>query len=413
MGRKLLDCLRLWRSLCLFLGLAFISGLALAPAAADGLAWGVGGEQTGDGRSPDSVSRPECPPFLQPPQVIADPGSEYAAATRRFQGIPSLARSPNGRLWAVWYGGKTPGEDHNNYVMLVTSGDDGRTWTTEKVVIDPDGEGPVRAFDPELWLDPTGRMWAFWAQAIGHDATIGGVWTITTDNPDDENARWSAPRRLTDGVMMCKPTVLSSGEWCLPASTWRQTDHSARIVVSTDGGQTWQLRGGCNVPKDARAFDEHIIIQRNDGSLWLLARTRYGIGEAISTDRGVTWTELRPSSIAHPSARFFVTRLRSGSLLLVKHGPIHEPIGRSHLTAFVSKDDGRSWTGGLLLDERKGVSYPDGVESDDGRIYLIYDFDRRGAREILMAVFTEDDVLAGKPSKTARLRVLVNKAGNS
>ncbi len=212
--------------------------------------------------------------------------------------------------------------------------------------------------------------------------------------------------------MMCKPIVLSTGEWCLPASTWRQTDHSARMVVSTDEGKTWRVRGGCNVPKDVRAFDEHIIVERKDQSLWLLARTRYGIGESVSTDRGVTWPELQPSAIAHPSARFFVRRLRSGKLLLVKHGPLDKAIGRAQLTAFVSKDDGRTWTGGLLLDERKGVSYPDGVQADDGAIYLIYDFDRRGAREILMAVFTEDDVLAGKPSKTTRLRVLVNKAGD-
>lgn len=374
---------------------------------------GLTGTQAVGARDASPESAEERPAFLRPPRIITDPAPEYAAATRSFQGIPSLARSPNGRLWAIWYGGKTPGEDHNNYVVLVTSGDDGRTWTREKVVIDPDGEGPVRAFDPELWLDPTGRLWAFWAQAIGHDATIGGVWAITTDNPDDENARWSAPRRLTDGVMMCKPMVLSSGEWCLPASTWRQTDYSARMVVSADGGRTWQVRGGCNVPKDVRAFDEHIIIERKDGSLWLLARTKYGIGESFSHDRGASWTELKPASIAHPSARFFVTRLRSGALLLVKHGPINEQTDRSHLTAFISKDDGHSWTGGLLLDERKGVSYPDGIESDDGQIYVIYDFDRRGAREILMAVFTEDDVLAGKPSETTRFRVLVNKAGDS
>jgi hypothetical protein len=57
---------------------------------------------------------------------------------------------------------------------------------------------------------------------------------------------------VTDGVMMCKPLVLSSGEWVLPASTWRETDKSARMIVSTDHGKTWSLRR--NVPKDARAL---------------------------------------------------------------------------------------------------------------------------------------------------------------
>jgi hypothetical protein len=75
----------------------------------------------------------------------------------------------------------------------------------------------------------------------------------------------------------------------------------------------------------------------------------------------------------------------------------------------LSDDDGRSWSGGLLLDERMNVSYPDGVEAPDGKIYIVYDHDRFKAREILMAVFTENDVRSGAGG---RLRVVVNKAGN-
>lgn len=351
------------------------------------------------------------PPFLNPPQVIENPGPRYAKTSRAFQGIPSLAISPGGRLWATWYAGKTPKEDKNNYVVVVTSGDSGHSWQNA-FVIDPDGTGPVRAFDPELWVDPDGRLWAFWAQAIGHDATIGGVWARMTAHPDSANPAWTAPRRLTDGVMMCKPTVLSTSEWILPASTWAKTDSSARVVVSTDHGQSWQVRGACHVPQDVRTFDEHMIIERRDQSLWMLLRTRYGIGESFSTDRGRTWTEAAPSQIQHPSARFFIRKLLSGNLLLVKHGPIHEQTGRAHLTAYLSQDDGQTWSGGLLLDKREGVSYPDGQQTADGLIHIIYDFDRRGEREILLAKFTEADVLQGKlMSKNGILRMRVCKAG--
>jgi hypothetical protein len=65
-----------------------------------------------------------------------------------------------------------------------------------------------------------------------------------------------------------------------------------------------------------------------------------------------------------------------------------------------------------LLDERQRVSYPDGDQAEDGRIFITYDFDRRGAREILFAVFTEEDVLAGNlVSEGSRLRALINKTG--
>jgi CubicO group peptidase (beta-lactamase class C family)/acetyl esterase/lipase len=284
-------------------------------------------------------------PYLASPAHVGAPRlPEHATTNRAFQGIPSLAVAAGGRLWADWYAGVTPGEDQNNYVVVSTSGDDGRTWR-EVLVIDPDGPGPVRAFDPELWVAPTGELFVFWTQAAGHDGSVAGVWCIHTDQPDEERPQWSQPRRLTDGVMMCKPMVLSTGEWVLPASTWRATDSSARMIVSTDLGRTWSLRGACNVPPDVRAFDEHIIVERNDRSLWLLARTKYGIGQSVSTDRGASWPDLEPSAIAHPSARFLVRRLQSGNLLMVKHGSVDQRTGRSHLTAFVSSDDGKTLDG--------------------------------------------------------------------
>lgn len=346
--------------------------------------------------------------FLSPPQIIStSPGPEYQADRRKFQGIPSLARSPQGRLWAVWYASRSGGEDQNNYVVVYTSGDDGRTWLGPALVIDPDRKGPVRAFDPQVWLDPAGRLWVLWAQATGHDGSVAGVWAVTTKTPDVAEPQWSAPRRLTDGIMMGKPTVLSTGEWVLPASTWRTTDHSARAVVSTDRGETWVLRGGCQVPPKMRQFDEHMIVERRDGSLWMLIRSNTGfLLESTSSDRGRTWTLAQPSAIKHPSARFFIRRLASGRLLLVKH---HKTDGRRRLTALLSDDDGKTWSDGLLLDERGTISYPDGVQADDGRIFIIYDRNRTRDCEILMAVFTEADVAAGKPGAQTRLRVLVNR----
>ena len=354
--------------------------------------------------------RAQDSPFLEPPQYVGPAKALQAVTNRAFAGIPSLAVSKGGRLWATWYAGKTPGEDHNNYVVLTTSGDGGKTWK-EVLVVDPDEGGPVRAYDPELWIAPDGKLRLVWAQAAGHTGTIAGVWFLEIEDPEAEQPVFGKPKRITDGIMMCKPLVLSTSEWALPASTWRETDESARMIVSTDQGKTWSRRGGCNVPEDVRAFDEHMFVERRDGSIWLLVRTKYGIGESVSSDRGKTWPELSPSAIAHPSARFFIRRLASGNLLLVKHGPIDERTGRSHLMAFVSKDDGKTWAGGLMLDERGGVSYPDGQQDADGVIHIVYDYNRTSDRHILFASFREEDVAAGKAvTDSVKLRQLVSEA---
>jgi len=247
---------------------------------------------------------------------------------------------------------------------------------------------------------------------------------MTTDNPGEDSPSWSSPRRLCDGIMINKPTVLSSGEWLLPVAVWAlglnvmderygheiQGNTGSKAYISRDKGDTWQFLGMSDV--EERACDEHMIVERRDGSLWMLVRTRTGVGEAFSADRGKTWTEGEPSrSVTHiPHSRFFIRRLDSGNLLLVKHDPPNQK-NRSHLKAFLSKDDGGTWVGGLLLDERKYVSYPDGLQAEDGTLYIIYDFQRTGQRKILMAIFTEEDVKAGQcVSAKARLRVLVNQA---
>ncbi|TVQ28691.1 MAG: exo-alpha-sialidase [Spirochaetaceae bacterium] len=357
--------------------------------------------------------------YLNPPTVIVDPGAAYAAATRAFQGIPSLACGRDGRLWAVWYGGVTPGEDENNYVILAVSADNGETWSDEKLVIDPDG--PVRAFDPEIWLAPDGMLWLFWAQGLDKPSKFGpsGVWAMAAVEADGPTAAWSSPRRLCDGVMMCKPVVLSGGEWALPVSFWARRDAaSAGIVVSRDRGATWTERGAVDVPPEIRDFDEHMLVERRDGSLWMWVRTKYGIGESASTDSGRSWGALTRSEVPHVNSRFFIRRLRSGRLLLVRHDPENGDFAdgasrgtRSHLKAFVSNDDGETWGGGLLLDDRRGVSYPDGDESEDGTIWIVYDYDRTGAREILLATFREEDALSGDSgSGSVRLRRLISAA---
>ena len=220
--------------------------------------------------------------------------------------------------------------------------------------------------------------------------------------------------------MMCKPVVLASGEWALPVSFWhRREAGSAGMMVSGDHGETWSERGAVDVPPTVRDHDEHMIVERLDGSLWMWVRTKYGIGESTSSDHGATWSALTPSAIPHAKSRFFVRRLASGNLLLVRHDPANGDFAdgeskgtRSHLKAYISDDDGVTWSGGLLLDPRPGISYPDGDQAADGTIYITYDFERTDAREILLAAFREADARAGDiATDPVRLHRPINKAG--
>ncbi len=374
---------------------------------------------------------------LNPVEIISSPDARHKTAGRQFQGIPGVAMSPGGSLFATWYSGGV-NEGPENFAVLLQSRDLGRTWSEPVAVIDPAGRN-IRAFDPALWLDPQGRLWWFWAQSFSpKDGTISdgsnGLWAIFTADPDAEILTWSEPVRIADGIMMNKPAVLADGTWALPVAIWGDgigggkvpdrlaSQCGANMVVSTDNGQTFSYRGGTAVPH--RCFDEHMIVELKDGRLWVLVRTFYGIGQSFSLDQGRTWTPGENSGLGGPNSRFFIRRLSSGNLLLVNHADISSEAAvklyidgkswrkRSHLTAFISDNDGKTWKGGLLLDERDNVSYPDGVEDKDGVIRIIYDYERHKEGSIFMAAFKEEDVLAGKcVTSQAALKRLVNKTG--
>jgi hypothetical protein len=378
---------------------------------------------------------------LQPAQVITEFGPDHVKSSRGSQGVPAIERAAEGRLWAAWYAGKSKRgvESPSSYVVLATSGDDGANWT-EKLVL----QAPrlCHTYDPCLWIDPAGKLWFFWAQSAGLQDGRMGVWAMTTLEAGFESPKWSEPRRISNGVMLNKPVALKNGAWLLPVGYWRDNtnvpnitfdekeiapytnaglahdlgdERGSNVVASTDKGRTFWRLGRVRIP--GTRVDEHMIVERRDGSLWMLLRNTGGIAQSVSTDGGRTWSEggIHFQGRTFANKRFFLRRLPSGAMLMVRNDSPHGD--RSRLTAFVSDDDGLTWSGGLLLDERES-SYPDGTIAADGTIRVIYDQQRytenregkKGSGSVLMAVFREEDVRASKKvSDSARWPITISQ----
>ena len=346
----------------------------------------------------------------EPPVIITEPGPEFQDDARPGAMILGMDRTPKGRIWGLWTG---TGDRADGYFLLATSDDGGATWSKPRLVVgalDPTGKRQRGALVGNLWTDPLGRLWLFFDQAVIGLPGPRADWFIRCDNPDADTPVWSKAVCFSDeGCTLNKPTILKNGEWLLPVSKW--ADKTAWVYVSADQGNSWKPRGSVKFPD--WNFDEHMFVELRDGRLWMLARTGGNPYECFSTDNGATWTEPRPAAtVQNVNSRFFLRRLASGRILLVKNGPPTERIKkRSHLSAYLSEDEGKTWKGGLLLDERSSVSYPDGFEAPDGLIHILYDWNRHTDAEILLAKFREEDVLARKlVSKDAKLLMLANKA---
>jgi hypothetical protein len=369
--------------------------------------------------------REDLPLMLVPPRVREFNEPKLLEGTQHTA-FPGIARTPRGRLWACWGAGE---DGPGGYSMMASSDDDGRTWSGPRYILKeaPTPNGFPRSINGTyLWTDPKGRLWWFFPYSLGIFDGRAGIWGAVCENPDADKLEWSVPRRLADGEYVNKPVILRDGSWLLSATLYprnrigvkmgdmKDSDlfteldpwRMSNFFISQDDGATWERRGGVTAPPLDWDWDEPHFIEKSSGELRCLLRTNYGLCESRSSDGARNWSPPEPSKLVHPASRIFTMKLQSGKVLLVKHGQLLEKTGRTHLRAYLSGDEGETWQGGLLLEER-GCSYPDGIQSPDGRIHIVYDQGRTNG-QILMATIREEDVRAGKLiSKDALLKTLV------
>ena len=331
---------------------------------------------------------------------------EYNSGHRVWQGIPGIARTDKGRIFVSFYSGSTT-ETYGNFAAIIKS-DDEKNFSEPIVVAMKDEK--FRCFDPVLWIDPLKRLWFIWNVMPGEE-----VMASICDDPDADELSWGAPFYIGRGIMMNKPLVLTSGEWLFPIAVWKlkvyeglracayTPDETAGSFVykTSDNGKNFIKLGYADI-RD-RSFDEHMLIELENGIIEMFVRTKYGIAITHSYDRGKNWSRGEDSKLGGPNSRFFIKKLKSGRVLLINH---HNYTGRNNLTALLSEDDGKTFPYTLLLDERENVSYPDAMEGSDGYIYIVYDRDRgfgkysleeayACAREVLIAKISEEDILKG------------------
>lgn len=346
-----------------------------------------------------------CPLLYRP----TDPA--YGEDVRNFQGCPSIAVTRGGRIYLAWYSGGIREPHIENYNLVIYSDDKGATWSDPLLVIPSSRELWIHALDIQLFTDPDGRLHIYWVQnnacpapevmpeakpgqplvaveGVLFDDFTHAMWETVCDDPDADEPHFSPARFLDIGFLRCKPLVTASGRWI--ACNYDQVDPRYGYSISDDGGKSFSRRYGPE--KIATPFDETMCYERRDGSIRMLARSGKGeLGECYSYDGGLTFGEASLSGIDGPNTRFFVGRLPSGRLLLVKND---DRTVRRNMTACLSEDDGVTWPYKALIDARPDVSYPD-VDLLDGKILLTYDRERTKAKEILFVAFTEEDIING------------------
>jgi len=334
---------------------------------------------------------------------------------RKFEQVPAVAATADGKqVFVAWYsGGAAPGP--GNYVTLSVSQDLGKSWLNDQLVVYPRDKS-YRLFDPAIWRDNNGKIHLFYGSAKNNllwDG-FGGVNSVEI-KWDGKRISNSQPIRISDGVMSNKPVYLSSIKKILfpvyidkpilgAKSEKSFPQHGVFIYSNSRNKLPLSAYASIQIDEELRIHDEPQLVEISEmGEYLAMLRTIKGIYYTKSNDFGKTWAPLQPFTASGPttSSRFYLGKLSSGNLLLVSNNSTT----RNKMSAFLSKDGGKTWPHKLLLDERENVSYPDADQTSDGTIHVVFDRERTGAKDILYCRFTENDILNGNESAVFKNRV--------
>jgi len=274
------------------------------------------------------------------------------------------------------------------------STDEGLTWTQTPLFSEPakftvsSERALLRTREGVIissWMNLTERAqpkgWRWGEKAVSWQEFVLPTYTCRST---DEGQTWEAPVKLSDPwcgcihslIQMKSGRIVLVGQEIIPQ--WR---HATVMWVSDDLGKSWQrgdmLDYGVGTHDHAGSL-EGSVIERRDGSLYLLLRTESGfLWEATSRD-GLKWEGLKQTTIPSVTCCPQMTRLTDGRIALLWNAPPrHDPksgASRSELSLAFSEDETATWSKPVIVAANHApggrVSYPYLYERKPGELWI-------------------------------------------
>ncbi len=306
--------------------------------------------------------------------------------------IPALVTSTKGTLLAFAEGRNTNCRDDDDIELVVKrSLDNGKTWGELQIVVD---DGIHTVGNPCPVVDQTtGTIWLPYSR--------NNQRVLVTKSTDD-GVSWSEPVDITESVK--DPTwkylgtgpghgvQLTSGRLLIPSwgdtspgpATWKPDKPNwgkvqfSYAFFSDDHGASWQR--GEILTNDMS--DECEAIETVDGLVYMNMRSRQKKlrrAYSRSQDGGETWSEVQfEETLPEPSCQAGLVRFThqdqfQKNRVLLTHPSNTE--ARTHLTARVSYDEGKTWPVSKLVYEGS-AAYSDLAIAPDMTIACLYEVDR-------------------------------------
>lgn len=287
-------------------------------------------------------------------EVILPTSDEYPRHSEA-----STIRLKNGDILLAWSRFQaTPDADNGDnmraHVAGMISKDGGHTWGDEYALVE--NAAGLNVMSPALRYLPNGNI----GMVYSHRDSVTDAHRVFRWS-EDEGRTWSEPVRISHGAYKTgchdRLHVLKSGR-LVTALHCTDNFHEhylyGLVAYSDDMGQTWSMSEKLELPRvhgprGSSGINEPDVIQRNDGSLLMIIRTKMGtIFRAESHDEGETWQHLRSMEVVAPVSPSRIEPIpNTDDLLLIwnwNHDASQRMGGtRRPLAVGISSDGGNSW----------------------------------------------------------------------
>ena len=291
----------------------------------------------------------------------------------------SLLSLDGGGYLVVWFQGSREGADD---VGIAASRRVKGVWEPSRIVAKTAG---VAHWNPVLRRGDDGRLVLYfkvgakirdWRTFVSESRDEGTTWSVAREliPGDDSGGRGPVKNkclRLADGVLLA-PASVERGPW------------RAFADRSEDDGRSW-TRVDLPVPAamGKKGVIQPSLWQSPDGSVHALMRSNTGVlWRSDSTDRGRSWSEIRPTDIPNNNSGVDLVRASDGVVYLARNASGKDWGPRTCLELWASSDEGASWrlVRTLARAETGEFSYPAIIEARPGVLALTFTWCRSRIR---------------------------------